>query len=229
MNYYHLTQISANKKTGPIAVSTSPKKTCPPECPLINDGCFAASGPLNLHWLKVSDNNRGVPFDDFLLQVGALPMRAEYRHNQAGDLPGQDGQIDAPKLNKLAKTTKKRKLRAFTYSHYNVLTNINNRLAIQAANKDGFIINLSANNIAEVDTLLNLKIAPVAVIMPLSSKKVSYTEKGNKIVICPAQTNKHTTCKVCMLCANGARDFTIGFLPHGTGAKKAALATNNLG
>ncbi len=59
MNYYHLTQISANKKTGPIAVSTRPKKTCPPECPLINDGCFAASGPLNLHWLKVSDNNRG--------------------------------------------------------------------------------------------------------------------------------------------------------------------------
>lgn len=224
---YHLTQISANKKTGPIAVSTSPKATCPDDCPLKEKGCYAGNGPLNLHWQKVTDGSRGVSFDDFLLQVQALPINSGFRHNQAGDLPGEHGQIDAPKLTRLAATTKKRKLKAFTYSHYNVLTNINNRLAIKQANDQGFTINLSANHISEVDTLLNLNIAPVAVIMPINAPKVSYTAQGNKIVICPAQTNKHTTCKDCMLCANGARDFTIGFLPHGTGAKKAALATNN--
>jgi len=101
-------------------------------------------------------------------------------------------------------------------------------MAIKQANEQGFTINLSANHISEVDTLLNLKIAPVAVIMPSNAKKITYTERGNKIVICPAQTNKYTTCKDCMMCANGARDFTIGFLPHGTGAKKAARATNNV-
>ena len=228
MSNYHLTKISNNAKTGPIAVSTSSKSTCPGDCPLKENGCYAGNGPLNLHWEKVTNGDRGVSFDDFLLQVGALPMRAEYRHNQAGDLPGQDGQIDAPKLNKLAKTTKKRKLRAFTYTHYNVLTNINNRLAIHAANDQGFTINLSANNITEVDTLLNLKIAPVAVIMPLNSKKVTYTEKGNKIVICPAQTNHSIRCIDCMLCAKKDRSFSIGFIAHGTSAKKAALATNNL-
>jgi hypothetical protein len=226
---YHLTLKSSNKKTGPMAVSTSPQSTCPDECPLKKEGCFADSGPLKIHWDKISAGTRGVSFDDFLLQVGALPMRAEYRHNQAGDLPGQDGQIDAPKLARLAATTKRRKLRAFTYSHYNVITNINNRLAIQHANNTGLVINLSANHISEVDALLKLKIAPVAVIMPLNSEKITYTEQGNKIVICPAQTNKKTTCLDCMLCAKNDRDFTIGFLPHGTGAKKAALATNNIG
>ena len=227
MSYYHLTKISNNAKTGPIAVSTSSKSTCPDDCPIKEKGCYAGNGPLNLHWQKVTDGTRGVSFDDFLLQLGALPMRVEYRHNQAGDLPGEHGQIDAPKLARLAATTKKRKLKAFTYSHYNVLTNINNRLAIQAANADGFIINLSANHISEVDMLLSLKIAPVAVIMPLNSKKVSYTAQGNKVVICPAQTNNKTRCIDCMLCAKKDRNFTIGFLPHGTGAKKAALATNN--
>jgi hypothetical protein len=226
---YHLTLKSSNKKTGPMAVSTSPQSTCPDECPLKKEGCFADNGPLKIHWDKISAGTRGVSFDDFLLQVGALPMRAEYRHNQAGDLPGQDGQIDAPKLARLAATTKRRKLRAFTYSHYNVITNINNRLAIQHANNTGLVINLSANHISEVDALLKLKIAPVAVIMPLNSEKITYTEQGNKIVICPAQTNKKTTCLDCMLCAKNDRDFTIGFLPHGTGAKKAALATNNIG
>jgi hypothetical protein len=224
---YHLTLKSSNKKTGPMAVSTSPQSTCPDDCPLKKEGCFADSGPLKLHWDKISAGTRGVSFDDFLMQVGALPMRAEYRHNQAGDLPGQDGQIDAPKLARLAATTKRRKLRAFTYSHYNVLTNINNRLAIQHANNNGLVINLSANHISEVDTLLNLKIAPVAVIMPLNSKKITYTEQGNKIVICPAQTNEKTTCLDCMLCAKNDRSFSIGFIAHGTSAKKAAFATNN--
>jgi len=228
MSNYHLTQISANKKTGPIAVSTSPKSTCPDDCPLKEKGCYASNGPLNLHWQKVSNGERGVSFDDFLLQVGALPIESEYRHNQAGDLPGEHGQIDAPKLARLAATTKKRKLKAFTYSHYNVLTNLNNRMAMKQANEQGFTINLSANHISEVDTLINLNIAPVAVIMPLNSKKVSYTEKGNKVVICPAQTNDETRCIDCMLCAKKDRSFSIGFIAHGTSAKRAALATNNL-
>lgn len=226
---YHLTKVSNNAKTGPIAVSTSSKSTCPDDCPLKEKGCYAGNGPLNLHWQKVTNGKRGVSFDDFLLQVDALPMRSEYRHNQAGDLPGQDGQIDAPKLARLAATAKKRKLKAFTYSHYNVLTNINNRLAIKQANNQGFTINLSANHISEVDNLLALNIAPVAVIMPINAPKVSYTAVGNKVVICPAQTNKNTTCKDCMICAKKDRSFSVGFLPHGTGAKKAALATNNLG
>jgi len=228
MSNYHLTKVSNNAKTGPIAVSTSSKSTCPDDCPLKEKGCYAGNGPLNLHWQKVTNGERGVSFDDFLLQVGALPIKSEYRHNQAGDLPGENGQIDAPKLARLAATTKKRKLRAFTYSHYNVLTNLNNRLAIKQANDDGFTINLSANHINEVDDLLALNIAPVAVIMPMNAPKVSYTAAGNKIVICPAQTNDETRCIDCMLCANKDRNFSIGFLPHGTSAKKAALATNNL-
>jgi len=229
MSNYHLTKISNNAKTGPIAVSTSSKSTCPPDCPIKEKGCYAGNGPLNLHWQKVTDGSRGVSFDDFLLQVGALPMRSEYRHNQAGDLPGEHGQIDALKLARLAATTKRRKLKAFTYSHYNVLSNLNNRLAIKQANEQGFTINLSANHISEVDTLLNLNIAPVAVIMPINAPKVSYTAAGNKIVICPAQTNDETRCIDCMLCAKKDRSFSIGFIAHGTSAKKAALATNNLG
>jgi hypothetical protein len=226
---YHLTKVSNNAKTGPIAVSTSSKSTCPDDCPLKEKGCYAGNGPLNLHWQKVTDGTRGVSFDDFLLQVGALPMRAEYRHNQAGDLPSENGQIDAPKLARLAAIIKRRKLKAFTYTHYNVISNLNNRMAIKQANDQGFTINLSANHINEVDNLLTLNIAPIAVIMPINAPKVSYTAAGNKVVICPAQTNDATRCIDCMLCAKKERSFSIGFIAHGTNAKKAALATNNLG
>ena len=228
--HYHLTIKSANSKTGPMAVSTTAKSSCPDKCPLKKAGCFADGGPLQLHWEQVSQGNRGVEFDDFLLQVAALPRGAEYRHNQAGDLPPKENTvdtIDAVKLAALAAVIRRRRIKGFTYTHYPVIDNEINQTAIKAANDDGFTINLSANNINEVDDLLALKIAPVAVIMPLSASKVSFTDQGNKIVICPAQTNTKTTCMDCMLCAKSDRSFSIGFYPHGSSAKKAIISTNN--
>lgn len=228
--YYHLTLKSGNSKTGPMAVSTTAKASCPDKCPLKKAGCFADGGPLQLHWEQVSQGNRGVEFDDFLLQVAALPRGAEYRHNQAGDLPPKEDEkdtIDAAKLAALAAVIHRRRIKGFTYTHYPVIDNEINQAAIKAANDDGFTINLSANNITEVDQLLALKIAPVAVIMPLSALKVSFTDQGNKIVMCPAQTNAKTTCMDCMLCAKSDRLFSIGFYPHGSSAKKAIISTNN--
>ena len=229
---YHLTLKSANSKTGPMAVSTTAKASCPDRCPLKKAGCFADGGPLQLHWEQVSQGKRGVSFDDFLLSVEALPRGAEYRHNQAGDLPPKEDEkdtIDAVKLAALAAVIKRRRIKGFTYTHYPVIDNEVNQAAIKAANDAGFTINLSANNICEVDELLALNIAPVAVIMPLSAPKVSFTDQGNKIVICPAQTNKKTACIDCMLCAKSDRAFSIGFYPHGSSAKKAILSTNNQG
>jgi hypothetical protein len=227
---YHLTVKSANSKTGPIAVSTTAKPSCPDVCPLKKKGCFADGGPLQLHWEQVSHGKRGVEFDDFLLQLAALKKGAEYRHNQAGDLPPKENEqdtIDAVKLAALAAVIRRRRIKGFTYTHYPVIDNEINRAAIKAANDSGFTINLSANNISEVDQLLALNIAPVAVIMPLNAPKVSFTAAGNKIVICPAQTNKKTACIDCMLCAKSDRSFSIGFYPHGSSAKKAITSTNN--
>ena len=227
---YHLTLKSANSKTGPMAVSTTAKASCPDKCPLKKAGCFADGGPLQIHWELISQNKRGVDFNDFLLQLTTLKKGAEYRHNQAGDLPPKEDEqdtVDAVKLAALAAVVKLRKLRAFTYTHYPVIDNETNQQAIKAANDSGFTINLSANNISEVDPLLVLNVAPVAVIMPLNAPKVSFTAAGNKIVICPAQTNKKTACIDCMLCAKSDRSFSIGFYPHGSSAKKAITSTNN--
>ena len=63
MSYYHLTKTSNNAKTGPIAMSTSSKSTCPDDCPIKEKGCYAGNGPLNLHWQKVTNGERGVSFD----------------------------------------------------------------------------------------------------------------------------------------------------------------------
>ena len=61
MTWVHLTNISGNRKVGPIKVTTSDKESCPSECG-IADECYASGGPLAIHWNKVREGERGDNF-----------------------------------------------------------------------------------------------------------------------------------------------------------------------
>ena len=105
---FHLTRKSSNRKTGPIPVGTSCASTCPDSCPL-RKVCYAKRGPLALHWAKVSNGDRGTSFEGFLEQIRALPEDQLWRHNEAGDLPGQGDSIDPEKLSALAEANRRRR------------------------------------------------------------------------------------------------------------------------
>ena len=148
-NFTHVTLVSSNAKTGPIPVSTSPSSTCPDACPFKLSGCYAKSGPLALHWSKVSAGLRGLQWTEFLDVVRSFAEGQLWRHNQAGDLPGDGDKIDGVALAQLVKASAGK--RGFTYTH-KPATSANLR-AIRSANRDGFVVNLSANSVAHADTL----------------------------------------------------------------------------
>lgn len=216
-----LTTISRNAKTGPIPVSTTSAETCPNDCPFNNKGgCYAGNGPLNLFWQKVTARKLGVAWDEFTKQVSKLSKGALWRHNQAGDLPGDGVTIDSQALAKLVRANKGK--RGFTYTHYDSLANQVNRDAIESANKAGFTINLSANNLAHADDLASLEIAPVAVVLPSSihGNVKLVTPQGRKVVVCPATYRDNVSCASCGLCAL-QRDAIVGFPAHGVQKRKA--------
>lgn len=219
---YHLTIKSANIKTGKIAVSTSSAKTCPPSCPLIRK-CYAASGPLELHWRKVTRGERGSAWRDFLDGIRKLPDGSPWRHNQAGDLAGRGDRINRRKLEELA--TAARHTRGWTYTHKPVLgiskTTSRNRWAIAAAMRRGFAINLSANDLGNADALASLDLAPVVVLLPENSPETVHTPAGRKVIVCPAQSRQGVTCSTCQLCAVKTRSVIVGFRAHGSRKKLA--------
>ena len=221
----HLTAISSNVKTGPIPVSTSGAETCPNACPLKKSGCYADSGPLAIHWKAVTTGKRGVDWNSFVQSIRKLSNGQLWRHNQAGDLPGESDSIDVAALAQLVAANKGK--RGFTYTHKPVIDNPDNARAVKTANDNGFTINLSGNNLAHADQLFSLTIGPVVAIVPNGTPDVSETPNGNKVVICPAQTRDNVTCAKCGLCAKSNRSFIVGFLPHGSGAKKAGLIANS--
>lgn len=212
----HLTPKSANAKTGPIPVSTSSKESCPSSCPL-KSGCYAASGPLALHWSAVTKGERGYEYPEFLEAISKLPSGSLWRHNQAGDLAGAGESICTRSLSKLVKANQGK--RGFTYTHKTKLKK--NLDAIRKANDSGFTINLSANNLDEADSLIDSKSGPVVSILPIDSPKKTTTPKGRSVVTCPATYLENVSCATCKLCAISSRSTVIGFPAHGTSKKQA--------
>ena len=205
----HLTLKSANVKTGPIPVSTTEKDSCPSDCAMRSE-CYAASGPLALHWSAVSNGNRGTDWNTFCDTISGLPEGQLWRHNQAGDLPQSNGTVDAVKLGQLvAANTGKR---GFTYSHHRDADSIN---WIRHANAWGFTVNLSANDLADADTLADMDAGPVVVVLPSTQTENTETPKGRKIVVCPATQRDNVSCATCQLCQR-QRSTIVGFPAHGS-------------
>lgn len=213
-----LTLKSRNGKTGDMPVSTTTRAACPDSCPLKKKGCYAANGPLGMYWQKVTDGRVGMSWDDFVAMIDALVDDTLWRHNQAGDLPGDGRKIDGPALKALVKANRGK--RGFTYTHYPMTAG--NLRAVKAANAAGFTINLSANNLAQADSLAETGAGPVVVVLPASvngPEKIA-TPAGRKVVVCPATYRDDINCKSCGLCQR-QREAIVGFPAHGVSARAA--------
>ena len=218
---FHITPKSKNAKVGKMAVTTSTATTCPTSCPFKSNGCYADSGPLKLHWDKVTREERGDDWSTFISKIKDLPTGSKWRHNQAGDLPGDMEKLDNEKCIELAKANKGK--RGFTYTHYDVLNNFQNAITVNMMNHLGFTVNVSANNLEHADQLCDLDIAPVATVLPIEQTTNTVTPKGRKVVVCPATYKDDVSCASCMLCEKWDRNVVVGFPAHGTSKKKAAM------
>lgn len=171
-----------------------------------------------MHWQKVSAGQRGELLEQFARKIEALPDNQLWRHNAAGDLPGKGNRINHRALARIVRANKGK--RGFTYTHKPPLFARNARAIVQA-NEDGFTVNLSANSLSHADELKSYDLGPVVSIVPDGTPESGTTPKGNKFVICPAQTREGVTCSSCKLCSRSDRSVIVAFLPHGSASRKA--------
>lgn len=224
---FHLTPVSSNSKTGPIPVSTSGKQTCWDGCPFYDKGCYAASGPLALHWAAITKGERGLIWAEFIKALKSNLRKSAakiWRHNQAGDLAGLGELIEHGPIFELAAASDIAGVKGFTYTHKPLLNHpaaASNIAAVKVGNELGFTINASANNLEHADKLAELGI-PVCVTIPTDTPETFYTPAGRKGIVCPAQTREDINCANCRLCSRSDRSVIIGFKFHGSGAKAAA-------
>jgi hypothetical protein len=212
----------------------SDMSTCPDTCSFKKSGCYGLAGPVLIHWRKLSKGLKGQQWEEFCRTVKTKIRRGQiWRHNQVGDLVGDNKLIDGEAL-KLLVDANKGKM-GYTYTHKPVIasqsenpllqvseeTAKNNRDAIEHANKNGFTINLSADNLKQADEKAALGIAPVVVVLSHDAKETSFTPAGRKVIICPATQRENVDCANCKLCQR-QRGVIIGFPAHGNAFKKVS-------
>lgn len=218
---FSLTRVSGNAKTGPIATSMTSADTCPNSCGFKEKGCYAKYGPTAMHWKKTSKT-----LAEFIEAIECLPKGSFFRHNVAGDLPGENEAIDGLALRAIAQAIENRKLTAWTYTHKHANARMVN---IIRSNAGGLVVNLSADDMGKADSLLAYGL-PVVTVLPVEyeTKKATRTPAGNLVVVCPAAiVGRDTTCQTCgdgaPLCARPNRDYIIGFPAHGSAKKSVSL------
>jgi hypothetical protein len=218
---FSLTLKSSNVKVGAIPVSGTSANSCPDSCPMKAKGCYAKSGPISWFWNKVNKN--GMTENQFLKGIKELAKGTFWRHNQFGDLCGDGEKVSPLFLFKLVKANRGKK--GFTYTHKHV--DKSNHSLIKFANKNGFTINLSANNLNEADSLHNLNIAPVTVVLDENAPATLQTPSGKKVIVCPAQQKEGLTCAKCQLCSK-QRNVIVGFRAHGMAKKHVSKISNGV-
>lgn len=180
-----LIPVSGNRKTGPVPVSYTSARTCPDACPLKSNGCYAEAHPVSTHW---SDVERFTDWLTFCQSVKRLPLGTLWRHNVAGDLPGEGDKLDCDALAFLVGANIGR--RGFTYTHKPLKT-VGQRTAVKQAIKAGFTINRSADTLAQADKYAAQGF-PTVVTLPSDAPQVSRTPAGRVVVACPAESREIT-------------------------------------
>ena len=208
---YHYIKKSANSKTGPIPVTYSQRETCPPSCPHYRADCYAEDFYTSMAWNKVPQ--RGGDLAALCESIAALPPGQLWRHNVAGDLPGEGEAVDAVALGEIVRANIGR--RGFTYTHKKSLAAIE---WAQQATAWGFTVNMSADDAGQADTLAATGL-PMTCIVPMDTPERSTTPGGLPIVICPAQTRDNVSCNTCQLCQRADRAVIVGFRAHGSRAR----------
>ena len=216
---YHLTLKSANAKTGPIPVSTSSAKLCPATCPFApanGGGCYASSGPLAIHWAKVTSGERGGSWTEFLQQITQLPIGQLWRMNQAGDIRDPKTAKGREQLQQLTEANRGR--RGWTYTHHRLTPAA--VAAVKGATAQGFTVNVSTETMAAADAAVAKGLRAVTVVPSTDTRRVWRSPDGNPVVTCPAQVHDDMTCERCKLCQGRAQDVIVAFRAHGTGRTK---------
>jgi hypothetical protein len=114
------------------------------------------------HWRKLDAGERGGTWRELCAGVSNLPDGILWRHNVAGDLPGDRDAIDPAALVSLVAANRGRD--GYTYTHKPVLGDSpqarHNRVLIAMANEHGFAVNLSADSLDDADAKADLGIGP---------------------------------------------------------------------
>lgn len=201
---------SSNSKTGPMATTQRTVKSCPPSCPFLRNGCYAAG-----RIFAVPEKHGELNYSA-LLALASKPLPYGIRFNVSGDFLTSNGQPDLDYIsaaNVVADAHPSKAVIAYTHAWRVIPRELFH-----------FTVNASCETEEEAAEAIALGYEVTMVNAPEGFVA------GRRVVTCPATTEagkrNGVTCATCKLCS---KDYegrpVINFPAHGSGARKATEAT----
>lgn len=206
---------TANMKTGPVALSTYRTQTsCPNDCALFNNGCYAENrGPSGAPGPFGFANRRGLEDLDVLRKAIRKLRRGDVvRLNISGDYLLSDGTPDHEYI--AVTNTIPPYATVLSYTH-----------AWRRLRPDMFVEHARPNASCdtEADAVEALAAGWSVVIVDPDGSMPGTKVAGRQAVACPYETNGRQ-CIDCRLCARTKRPSVVVFQAHGSRKKVAVTA-----
>lgn len=210
-------KIMGSKKADATYVSI--QASCPRDCPLMGEGCYAELGPVGIHSHRLDKEAEGMsPLEaaraeakaiDSSYKGGDVPKGRDLRLHVAGDSRTIMG---TRVLNKAVARWKRRgggSVWSYTHAWKHVPREEWSNVSILA----------SVNHVGEVEAARAQGYAPAIVVSEFAGDKAFQLDGcDTKFIPCPAQT-RDIGCTDCRLCFNADRlhqgNFGIAFSVHG--------------
>jgi len=177
--------------------------SCPTNCSLLNNGCYAQFGNVRLQSIGTYSTEDGKVF---LRELKRIPHGAALRLHVSGDVMA-DGDLDVDYLDAIILGAKERPdVKMYGYTH-----------AWRVIDRKRFVFPENLTLSASCEQPEEVKEARAAgwdtvIVLPYDIKGKRFGD----VVVCPNQT-VGMTCDKCRLCFKPNRSLTVGFKAHGRG------------
>jgi hypothetical protein len=188
-------------------------RSCPTDCVLLNNGCYAQGGNVNLHQReRVSETDGEI----FAREIDRIPSGSVVRLHVSGDVMRDQGlngstAVDTDYLQAIVDTARARPDITF-YGYTHAWKRINRNAY---AWPDNLTLNASVDRPEDMQDAVSAG-WPITTVVPSDTE---WKRQGDTVV-CPAQTSG-LSCAECMLCAKPKRSLRVAFRAHGASKRKA--------
>lgn len=213
----HATELTANRKLGPMSTTYAAIGSCPTSCALLKSrSCYGMMGPVSWQWRKLNGTNKAAIARDEARHIDGLTGLYDLRIHTLGDCSSdQAAQIVSAAAERFMQRHGKQ---AFGYTHawrdvsrrswgeVSVLASCETPTEVRAAKRRGWA---------------------TAIVVTHHQQDTAYWVDGIKLVPCPEQTGRVASCHDCRLCMRDdklkAAGVTIAFAAHGPKGKVQAM------
>jgi len=209
---------TGNSKLGDAAATYVSKITCPVECPLLNNGCYAQGGRVALQTRELNSDTEGyTPKDAAIEEAGfirtlAALTRRPLRLHVDGDSPTDEC------ASIVGEAAEEYHGWVWTYTHaWRRVKRISWRKKVSVL--------ASCENMGQVEKAHKRGYGAAIVVPDFPNGKKAWKEGDFTLIPCPNMSDKTITCTDCRLCFNDTglheRKAVIAFKVHGNRKKRA--------